>query len=132
MLYIFAIGSIATYGSMLAGWAGNNNWGILGSIRVSAQMISYEVAMGVSAIGVFMIFHTLRHTFASWYMINSGDLYRLQEYLGHSDIKLTRRYAHLSPEYRKAGVEFFGPPTARIQNEYKIDHSAKVAKNASV
>ena len=62
VLYIFAIGSIATYGSMLAGWAGNNNWGILGSIRVSAQMISYEVAMGVSAIGVFMIFHTLRLT----------------------------------------------------------------------
>ena len=62
VLYIFAIGSIATYGSMLAGWAGNNNWGILGSIRVSAQMISYEVAMGVSAIGVFMIFNTLRLT----------------------------------------------------------------------
>ncbi len=62
VLYIFAIGSIATYGSMLAGWAGNNNWGILGSIRVSAQMISYEVAMGVSAIGVFMIFQTLRLT----------------------------------------------------------------------
>ncbi len=62
VLYIFAIGSIATYGSMLAGWAGNNNWGILGSLRVSAQMISYEVAMGVSLIGVFMIFQTLRLT----------------------------------------------------------------------
>ncbi|MEE8312968.1 MAG: complex I subunit 1 family protein [Myxococcota bacterium] len=62
VLYIFAIGSIATYGSMLAGWAGNNNWGILGSLRVSAQLISYEVAMGVSVIGVFMIFQTLRLT----------------------------------------------------------------------
>ncbi len=62
LLYIFAIGSIATYGSMLAGWAGNNNYGILGSIRVSAQMISYEVAMGVTVIGLFMIFETVRLT----------------------------------------------------------------------
>ena len=62
VLYIFAIGSIATYGSMLAGWAGNNNYGILGSIRVSAQMISYEVAMGVTVIGLFMIFETVRLT----------------------------------------------------------------------
>ncbi len=62
VLYLFAIGSIATYGSMLAGWAGNNNWGILGSLRVTAQMISYQVAMGISVVGVFMIFGTLRLT----------------------------------------------------------------------
>ena len=62
VLFIFAIGSIATYGSMLAGWAGNNNWGMLGSIRVSAQMISYEVALGISVVGLFMIFGTLRLT----------------------------------------------------------------------
>ena len=62
ILYVFAVGSIATYGSMLAGWASNNNWGLLGSIRVSAQMLSYEVAMGVSLVGVFMIFGTLRLT----------------------------------------------------------------------
>jgi NADH-quinone oxidoreductase subunit H len=60
VLYLFAIGSIATYGSMLAGWAGNNNWGMLGSIRVSAQMISYEVAIGVTVVGLFMIFGTLK------------------------------------------------------------------------
>ncbi len=62
VLYIFAVGSIATYGPIMAGWSGNNNWGILGSIRASAQMISYEVAMGVAAIGVFMTFQTLRLT----------------------------------------------------------------------
>jgi len=62
VLYLFAIGSIATYGSMLAGWAGNNNWGILGSLRATAQMISYEVAMGISVVGVFMIYGTLRLT----------------------------------------------------------------------
>ncbi len=62
VLYLFAIGSIATYGSMLAGWAGNSNWGILGSLRVSAQMLSYEVAMGISIVGIFMIYGTLRLT----------------------------------------------------------------------
>ena len=62
LLYIFAIGSIATYGSVLAGWASNNNWSLLGGLRVSAQMISYEVTMGLSVVGVFMVFGTLQLT----------------------------------------------------------------------
>ena len=62
MLYIFAIGSIATYGAVIAGWASNNNWSLLGSLRASAQMISYEVTMGLSIVGLFMVFGTLRLT----------------------------------------------------------------------
>jgi NADH-quinone oxidoreductase subunit H len=62
LLYIFAIGSIATYGSILAGWASNNNWSLIGGLRVSAQMISYEVTMGLSVVGVFMVFGTLKLT----------------------------------------------------------------------
>jgi integrase len=54
--------------------------------------------------------HTCRHTFASWFMINGGDLYRLQKYLGHSTIALTQRYAHLSGEHLRAGVAFIGAP----------------------
>ena len=80
VLYIFAIASIATYGTVLAGWAGNNNWGILGSLRASAQMISYEVAMGISVIGVFMVYESLRLT-------DIGDLqqetFRLLGFLEH-------------------------------------------------
>ncbi len=60
LLYIFAIGSIATYGSIIAGWASNNNWSMLGGLRASAQMISYEVTMGLSVVGIFMVFQTLR------------------------------------------------------------------------
>jgi NADH-quinone oxidoreductase subunit H len=60
MLYVFAVGSIATYGAVIAGWASNNNWGLLGSMRASSQMISYEVTMGLSLVGVFMAFGTLR------------------------------------------------------------------------
>jgi integrase len=40
-------------------------------------------------------FHDLRHTFASWYRINGGDLYELAKLLGHANIKMTERYAKL-------------------------------------
>jgi NADH-quinone oxidoreductase subunit H len=59
ILYIFAIASIATYGTVLAGWSSNNNWSLLGAMRASAQMISYEVTMGLSLVGVLMVFGTL-------------------------------------------------------------------------
>jgi NADH-quinone oxidoreductase subunit H len=80
ILFLFAIGSIATYGSMLAGWAGNNNWGLLGSIRVSAQMISYEVAMGATLIGVFMIYGTLKLTDLG---LAQQETFRLLGFLEH-------------------------------------------------
>ena len=60
LLYIFAIGSIATYGAIMAGWASNNNWSLLGGLRASAQMISYEVTLGLSVVGIFMVFETLK------------------------------------------------------------------------
>jgi integrase len=44
-------------------------------------------------------FHNLRHTFASWYMMNGGDLYELAKILGHSNIKMTERYAKLAKSY---------------------------------
>ncbi|TDJ15003.1 MAG: NADH-quinone oxidoreductase subunit H [Deltaproteobacteria bacterium] len=62
LLYIFAIGSIATYGAIMAGWASNNNWSLLGGLRASAQMISYEVTLGLSVVGIFMVFETLKLT----------------------------------------------------------------------
>jgi len=60
LLYIFAIGSIAMYGTVMAGWSSNNNWSLLGGLRASAQMISYEVTMGLSVVGIFMVFSTLQ------------------------------------------------------------------------
>ncbi|MBW2398607.1 MAG: NADH-quinone oxidoreductase subunit H [Deltaproteobacteria bacterium] len=62
LLYIFAIGSLAAYGPILAGWASNSGWSFLGSLRASAQMLSYEVTLGFSVVGVFMVFQTLRLT----------------------------------------------------------------------
>jgi NADH-quinone oxidoreductase subunit H len=62
VLYIFAIASLATYGVVMAGWSSNNNWSLIGGLRASAQMISYEVTMGLSVVGVFMVFGTLKLT----------------------------------------------------------------------
>jgi integrase len=44
-------------------------------------------------------FHDLRHTFASWYMMNGGDLYALANILGHRNIKMTERYAKLGKKH---------------------------------
>src|SRR5215831_18058160 len=60
MLWVFAIASLAVYGTSLAGWASNNKFALLGGIRASSQMISYEVALGLGLVGVMMAFSSLR------------------------------------------------------------------------
>ncbi len=62
LLFIFAIASIATYGYVIAGWSSNNNWSLLGSMRTTAQMISYEVTMGLTIIGVLMVYESMKLT----------------------------------------------------------------------
>jgi NADH-quinone oxidoreductase subunit H len=55
LLYVFAMGSLAVYGAVLGGWASNNKYSLLGGLRLSAQMVSYELALGLSIIGVLML-----------------------------------------------------------------------------
>src|ERR1043165_3352655 len=55
LLVILGITSIAVYGVALAGWSSNNKYSLLGSLRASAQMISYEVALGLSLVGVLIL-----------------------------------------------------------------------------
>lgn len=54
-LFVMAIASIGIYGIVLAGWASSNTYSFLGAVRSTAQMISYEVAMGLSMVGVFLM-----------------------------------------------------------------------------
>ena len=54
-LYITAVASIAVYGIVLAGWSSNNKYALMGGLRSSAQMISYELALGLSTIGVLLL-----------------------------------------------------------------------------
>jgi len=59
LLYIVAITSISVYGIVLAGWSSNNKYATLGGIRSSAQMISYELALGLSFVGPIMLASSL-------------------------------------------------------------------------
>lgn len=60
LLYLFAIASLAVYGTALAGWSSNNKFALLGGVRASSQMISYEVALGLSLVGMMIAFSTVK------------------------------------------------------------------------
>jgi NADH-quinone oxidoreductase subunit H len=60
VLYIFALSSLSVYGVTLAGWSSNSKYALLGGLRAAAQMISYELSIGLSIIGVLMLSGSLR------------------------------------------------------------------------
>ena len=59
LLYVLGVTSVGVYGVALAGWSSNNKYSLMGGLRSSAQMISYELALGLSLIGVIMLAGTL-------------------------------------------------------------------------
>ena len=60
LLYIFAMASLGEYGIVLGGWSSGNKYGVLGSLRAAAQMISYEVSLGLIVIGVIILAGSMR------------------------------------------------------------------------
>jgi NADH-quinone oxidoreductase subunit H len=69
VLYFFAFGSLAFYGLLLAGWSSGSKYSFLGAMRSAAQLISYEVAMGLSLLGVVMMVGSLSLT----HVVNAQD-----------------------------------------------------------
>ncbi len=59
LLYIFGVVSVGVYGIMIGGWASNNKFSLMGAVRAASQMVSYEVAMGLSIIALLMMTGTL-------------------------------------------------------------------------
>ncbi|UUV22712.1 NADH-quinone oxidoreductase subunit NuoH [Paenimyroides aestuarii] len=55
MLYVFAVLSVSVYGIMIGGWASNNKYSLISAMRVASQMISYEIAMGLSIVALLMM-----------------------------------------------------------------------------
>jgi len=70
-------------------------------------------------------FHTLRHTFASHFVMRGGSLKALQEMLGHSNIKTTMRYAHLSQEHKKEAVKLLDGLTTSNSMSHFVTNSEK-------
>ena len=68
-------------------------------------------------------FHDLRHHFASWFVMRGGSLQALKEILGHADLKMTLRYAHLAPDHLRNEIEKTdGPPQITEGITHDITH----------
>lgn len=71
ILFILAMGSVAVYGVAIAGFTGNNKFSLLGGLRAAAQMISYELAMGISMVTMIVVFGTLDlYQMVEWQIAN--------------------------------------------------------------
>ena len=71
VLFMFAVLGISVYGAAIGAWASNSAFSLLGGLRVAAQMVSYEVTLGLNLVGIFMIFGSVRLNDIVW---GQGDL----------------------------------------------------------
>ena len=81
LLYVLGVTSVGVYGIALAGWSSNNKYSLMGGLRSSAQMISYELSLGMSLIGVILLTGTLDiysivEQQSGWYGMNWNILYQ--------------------------------------------------------
>ncbi len=74
ILFIFAVSSLAVYGIILGGWASNNKYSLLGGLRSSAQIISYEIPLGLSIVGVVLMTGSLNLERIIWNQAEAGIL----------------------------------------------------------
>jgi NADH-quinone oxidoreductase subunit H len=72
IVYVFAVTSLAVYGIVLGGWSSNNKYSLMGSLRSSAQLISYEIPMGLSVLGVLLLSGSLNLETIIDYQLKNG------------------------------------------------------------
>jgi len=102
--------------------------------RLQDVRTAFEMSRKRAGLGPDVTFHTLRHTFASWYAMRGGDLNRLRALLGHQDLKTTMIYAHLSLDYMKAAVPLIGRQGAGVREigSHPVDTKTGIGSEASV
>ena len=81
LLYVLGVTSVGVYGIALAGWSSNNKYSLMGGLRSSAQMISYELSLGLSLVGVILLsgtldIYTIVEQQSGWYGMNWNILYQ--------------------------------------------------------
>src|SRR5688572_29091284 len=81
LLYVLGVTSVGVYGIALAGWSSNNKYSLMGGLRSAAQMISYELSLGMSLIGVILLsgtldIYTIVEQQSGWYGMNWNILYQ--------------------------------------------------------
>src|SRR5207253_10076045 len=81
ILFVFAIASLGVYGIVVGGWASNSKYPFLGGIRSSAQMLSYELSLGLAVIPVFLVVGNLRLTSVVRSQIEHG--WFIAPFVGH-------------------------------------------------
>ena len=82
VLWVFALSSIAVYGVLLGGWASNNKYGFLGGLRSSAQLVSYEIPLGLGLLGVVLAAGSLKLDVIMNAQAESGIWYAFAQPLG--------------------------------------------------
>jgi NADH-quinone oxidoreductase subunit H len=76
ILYVFAMAGTGVVGAALAGWASDNKFSLLGGLRAASQMVSYEVAMGLSLVGLFLVYGSVRlSSMAEWQGENTWGIF---------------------------------------------------------
>jgi NADH-quinone oxidoreductase subunit H len=82
VLWVFALSSIAVYGVLLGGWASNNKYGFLGGLRSSAQLVAYEIPLGLGLLGVVLAAGSLKLDAIMGAQADSGVWYAFAQPLG--------------------------------------------------
>lgn len=77
ILFVFAVSSLAVYGIILGGWSANNKYSMLGGLRSSAQIISYEIPLGLSILGVVLLTHSLNLEDIIWGQVSTPETTRV-------------------------------------------------------
>lgn len=101
--------------------------------HISASYISHLFAKTAKKVGIQgCTFHDTRHTFASWLVMQGANLKTVQELMGHKDFKMTLRYAHLSPEYRKSAVEGLGKKCIILGKNMDNKVDVRITKSSNI